>query len=76
MPLSDGKVAVVTGGSSGVGQAACRYIKEGQGETRTSRVMETNEALEAGNPSEKWDWDAWSSSNQIDLSSKNRMTAG
>ncbi len=30
MPLFDGKVAIVTGGSSGIGQAACHlYAREG-----------------------------------------------
>ncbi len=30
MPIFDGKVAIVTGGSSGIGQAACRlYAREG-----------------------------------------------
>lgn len=42
-----------------------------QNETKARRVLEENEALEVGNPAEKWDLDAWSSPNEKNPSLKN-----
>ena len=40
MPLFDGKVAIVTGGSSGIGQAACHlYAREGTDEYLMLRTV-------------------------------------
>lgn len=45
---------------------------DGSKSERTARrVMEANEALEVGNPFEKWDLDAWTSPNEINRSLKN-----
>jgi len=45
---------------------------EGSKSERTARrVLEENEALEVGNPFEKWDLDAWTSPNEINRSLKN-----
>jgi hypothetical protein len=46
-------------------------VDDSQSETRARRVMEEHEALEVGNPSEKWDLDAWSSPNEMNPSLKN-----
>jgi hypothetical protein len=40
-------------------------------ETKVRRLLEENEALEVGNPSEKWDLEAWSGPNDKDPSLKN-----
>lgn len=37
---------------------------DSQGETRARHVMEENQAVEIGNPSEKWDLSAWISPNE------------
>lgn len=42
-----------------------------QGETKARRVMEEHGAVEVGNPSEKWDLDAWSSPNETSPSLRN-----
>lgn len=39
-------------------------VDDSQSEGRVRRVMEEHEALEVGNPSEKWDLEAWSSPNE------------
>jgi len=45
---------------------------DGSKSERTARrVMEANEALEVGNPFEKWDLDAWTSPNETNRSLKN-----
>lgn len=46
-------------------------LDDAQGEKGVQRVMEENEALEVGNPSEKWDLEAWSSPNDKNPSLKN-----
>jgi outer membrane lipoprotein SlyB len=38
--------------------------EDSQSQTRARRVMEEHEALEVGNPHEKWDLDAWVSPNE------------
>lgn len=53
MPLLDGKVAIVTGGSSGIGQAACRlYAREGAkvvvSDIDEKRGKETVQAIQEG----------------------------
>ncbi len=40
-------------------------------ETNARRVLEKNNAMEVGNPSEKWDLDKWSNTNEKDPSLKN-----
>jgi len=42
-----------------------------QREANARRVMEEHEALEVGNPAEKWDLEAWSSPNEMSPSLKN-----
>jgi outer membrane lipoprotein SlyB len=42
-----------------------------QREASARRVMEAHEALEVGNPSEKWDLEAWASPNEMSPSLKN-----
>jgi hypothetical protein len=39
-------------------------VVDSQTETRARLVMEENEAMEVGNPSEKWDLNAWISPNE------------
>jgi hypothetical protein len=39
-------------------------VNGAESETRARRVMEAHEAIEVGNPSEKWDLDAWLSPNE------------
>jgi hypothetical protein len=39
-------------------------VDDSQGETRAQRVMEEHNALEIGNPHEKWDLSAWMSPNE------------
>jgi hypothetical protein len=39
-------------------------VNGGDSETRARRVMEEHEVIEVGNPSEKWDLDAWLSPNE------------
>ena len=39
-------------------------IGDSQSEARARRVMEENKAIEVGNPSEKWDLNAWISPNE------------
>ncbi len=51
-------------------------VADSQSETRARRVMEEHEALEVGNPSEKWDLEAWSSPNEADASLKNLANPG
>jgi len=46
-------------------------VEDAQSETRARRVMEENEAEEVGNPSEKWDMDAWTSPNEMNPSLRN-----
>jgi len=46
-------------------------VDDSQSEARARRVMEENGAQEVGNPSEKWDLDAWSSPNEMNPSLKN-----
>jgi len=46
-------------------------VDNSQSETRTRRVMEANGAEEVGNPSEKWDLDAWLSPNEVNPSLRN-----
>ena len=46
-------------------------VDDAQSETRARHVMEEHEALEVGNPSEKWDLEAWSSPNEMNPSLKN-----
>lgn len=43
-------------------------VSDAQSETRARRVMEEHGAQEIGNPSEKWDLDAWFSPNEINPS--------
>jgi hypothetical protein len=40
-------------------------VSDAQSETRARRVMEEHGAQEIGNPSEKWDLDAWFSPNEV-----------
>ncbi len=40
-------------------------------EKKARRILEENEALEVGNPAEKWDMEAWSGPNDTDPSLKN-----
>lgn len=49
--------------------------RDSQSETRARRVMEENEALEIGNPAEKWNLEAWASSNEKSPSLKNLANA-
>ncbi|HEX2994575.1 MAG TPA: hypothetical protein VHP14_07120 [Anaerolineales bacterium] len=42
-----------------------------QSETKARRILEENEALDVGNPADKWDLDAWSSPNEKNPSLKN-----
>lgn len=44
---------------------------EAQGEAKARRLMEERGAVEVGNPSEKWDLDAWSSPNETSPSLRN-----
>lgn len=46
-------------------------VNDSQSETKAKRVMEENGAEEVGNPSEKFDLDAWLSPNEINPSLKN-----
>lgn len=46
-------------------------VNDPQSETRVRRVMEENGAQEVGNPSEKWDLDAWFSPNELSPSLAN-----
>jgi Protein of unknown function (DUF3341) len=39
------------------------HVDDSQSESRVKQVMEKNEAVEVGNPSEKWDLNAWVSPN-------------
>lgn len=39
-------------------------VGDSRSETRARRVMEENEAMDVGNPSEKWDLNAWISPNE------------
>jgi hypothetical protein len=39
-------------------------VGDSQSEARARRVMEENKAIEVGNPSEKWDLNAWMSPNE------------
>jgi hypothetical protein len=39
-------------------------VDDSQSGARARRVMEENEAIEVGNPSEKWDLNAWISPNE------------
>jgi hypothetical protein len=39
-------------------------VNGAESERRAKRVMEEHEVMEVGNPSEKWDLDAWSSPNE------------
>jgi hypothetical protein len=50
-------------------------VENSQSEARARRVMEEQEALEVGNPSEKWDLEAWSSPNELNPSLKNLANA-
>jgi predicted lipid-binding transport protein (Tim44 family) len=43
-------------------------VNDTQSETRARRVMEEHGAQEIGNPSEKWDLDAWFSPNEVNPS--------
>ena len=49
-------------------------VQDAQSESRARRVMEEHEALEVGDPSEKWDLEAWSSPNERNPSLKNLAT--
>lgn len=49
--------------------------EEAQSEARARQVMETNGAVEVGNPSEKWDLDAWMSPNETDPSLEHLVNA-
>ena len=46
-------------------------VNDSQSETRARHVMEENGAQEVGNPSEKWDLDAWFSPNELSPSLAN-----
>jgi hypothetical protein len=46
-------------------------VENAQSEARARHVMEEHEAQEVGNPSEKWDLEAWSSPNERNPSLKN-----
>lgn len=46
-------------------------VRDSQSEPRARRVMEQNGAQEVGNPSEKWDLDAWFSPNELSPSLAN-----
>jgi outer membrane lipoprotein SlyB len=46
-------------------------VNDSQSEAKARRVMEEYKAVEAGNPSEKWDMDAWFSPNEADPSLRN-----
>jgi len=46
-------------------------VNDSQSETRARRVMEENGAQEVGQPSEKWDLDAWFSPNELSPSLAN-----
>jgi len=47
------------------------HVDDSQSESRVKQVMEKNEAIEVGNPSEKWDLNAWISPNDNHLSLAN-----
>jgi hypothetical protein len=40
------------------------HAADNEQEAKARRVMEEHEAVEVGNPSEKWDLEAWSSPNE------------
>ena len=40
------------------------HVNDSQGEAKVRRVMKENKAVEVGNPSEKWDLNAWISPNE------------
>lgn len=40
------------------------HVSNAQSETKAMKVLKENEALEVGNPSEKWDLNAWISPNE------------
>ena len=46
-------------------------VDDSQSETRARHAMEENEVIEVGNPSEKWNLDAWSSPNEKTPSLRN-----
>jgi hypothetical protein len=46
-------------------------VHDAQGEARARRIMEEYEAQEVGNPSEKWDLEAWFSPNELNPSLAN-----
>jgi hypothetical protein len=46
-------------------------VEDAQSEARVKQIMEEPEALEVGDPSEKWDLEAWSSPNERNPSLKN-----
>lgn len=46
-------------------------VNDSRSEARARRGMEENGAQEVGNPSEKWDLDAWFSPNEVNPSLKN-----
>src|SRR5688572_124119 len=50
-------------------------VDNSQSEAKARRVMEEYKVLEVGNPSEKWDMDAWSSPNEADPSLRNLANA-
>ncbi|HSA99617.1 MAG TPA: hypothetical protein VLE49_03125 [Anaerolineales bacterium] len=51
-------------------------VDDSQSEKRVRRVFEENEAVEVGSPAEKWDLDAWSSTNEKHPSLKNLANTG
>lgn len=63
--LSQEKAEVMTRQIEKRGVLVTVNVNNSQSETRARRVMEENGAQEVGDPSEKWDLDAWFSPNEI-----------
>ena len=58
------KAEVITRKIKQAGVLVTVNVGDSQSEARARRVMEQNKAIEVGNPSEKWDLNAWISPNE------------
>ena len=65
------KAEVVTQQAEKRGVLVTVGVTTPQNETKAQRILEENGAEEVGNPSEKWDVDAWFSPNEVNPSLRN-----